>query len=89
MSSNHIYVNSINDIFMVAEKIFQLSFNNRIFLFYGEMGSGKTTLIKHIVSHFGIKEANSPTFSIINTYLGKKNSPYIMLIVIELKMKTR
>ena len=89
MSSITFTVNSINDIFMVAEKIFHLSSNNRIFLFYGEMGSGKTTLIKHIVAHFGIEEANSPTFSIINTYLGKKNNPYIMLIVIELKMKTR
>ena len=72
MSSITFAVNSINDIFIVAEKIFKLSSNNRIFLFYGEMGSGKTTLIKHIVSHFGIKEANSPTFSIINKYLGRK-----------------
>ena len=72
MSQITFTVNSIKDIFMVAEKIFQLSYNNRVFLFYGEMGSGKTTLIKHIVTHFGIVEANSPTFSIINTYLGRK-----------------
>ena len=77
MSSITFMVNSLNDLSKVAEKIYHLSFSNRIFLFYGEMGSGKTTLIKHIVAHFGIEEANSPTFSIINTYLGnKKQSIY-------------
>lgn len=72
MSSITFMVNSLNDLSKVAEKIYHLSFSNRIFLFNGEMGSGKTTLIKHTVAHFGIEEANSPTFSIINTYLGNK-----------------
>jgi|TARA_Y100000385_G_C12851049_1_gene533098 tRNA threonylcarbamoyladenosine biosynthesis protein TsaE len=69
MSSILFSVNSLNELQKVADKIYQLSFSKRIFLLNGEMGSGKTTLIKYIVSHFGIKEANSPTFSIINTYL--------------------
>ena len=34
------------------------------------MGSGKTTLINSVVSTLGVKDSNSPTFSIINTYLG-------------------
>ena len=34
------------------------------------MGSGKTTLISSIASILGVQDANSPTFSIINTYLG-------------------
>ena len=37
------------------------------------MGSGKTTLIKKIVGLLGVSESNSPTFSIINTYLGSNN----------------
>ena len=77
MSSVSFKVNSISELPKVAEKIYQLSFSNRIFLLEGEMGSGKTTLIKYIVAHFGIKEANSPTFSIINTYLSENgNSIY-------------
>ncbi len=37
--------------------------------FYGDMGAGKTTLIKAIVKHLGGKdEANSPTFGIVNEY---------------------
>ena len=43
---------------------------------YGELGSGKTTLIKAICEELGVKQAiSSPTFSIVNEYLsssGKK-----------------
>ncbi|ULC58253.1 tRNA (adenosine(37)-N6)-threonylcarbamoyltransferase complex ATPase subunit type 1 TsaE [Flaviramulus sp. BrNp1-15] len=38
-------------------------------LFYGEMGVGKTTLIKTIVKQLGSEdEVSSPTFSIVNEY---------------------
>ncbi len=38
-------------------------------LFYGEMGVGKTTLIKSLVRALGGKEkVTSPTFSIVNEY---------------------
>ena len=43
--------------------------SSKIVCFYGQMGSGKTTLIKAIVRHLGaIDEANSPTFGIVNEY---------------------
>lgn len=48
-----------------------------IFLFYGEMGVGKTTLIKEIALQLGVTEAiTSPTFSIVNEYLGNKKTIY-------------
>jgi tRNA threonylcarbamoyladenosine biosynthesis protein TsaE len=38
-------------------------------LFYGEMGVGKTTLIKQLAKELGVKETlTSPTFSIVNEY---------------------
>lgn len=38
-------------------------------LFYGNMGVGKTTLIKAIVKHLGSNDnVSSPTFSIVNEY---------------------
>ena len=40
-----------------------------VFLFYGEMGAGKTTLIEALCAAKGVKERmGSPTFSIINQY---------------------
>jgi tRNA threonylcarbamoyladenosine biosynthesis protein TsaE len=42
-----------------------------IFLFYGQMGSGKTALIKSICKNLGVTSTiTSPTFSIVNTYAG-------------------
>jgi tRNA threonylcarbamoyladenosine biosynthesis protein TsaE len=42
-----------------------------VWLFYGEMGSGKTTLIKEICRTMGISEGmSSPTFAIVNEYGG-------------------
>ena len=41
MSSITFMVNSLNDLSKVAEKIYHLSFFNRIFLFNGEMAVEK------------------------------------------------
>ena len=44
--------------------------NDTIFAFYGNMGAGKTTLIKEICSALGVSDnVCSPTFSIVNEYL--------------------
>ena len=38
--------------------------------FDGEIGAGKTTLIKSILNHLNVKDlVTSPTFSIVNEYL--------------------
>ena len=43
---------------------------SRIFLFYGGMGAGKTTLIKALCEALGVKDnISSPTFSIVNEYI--------------------
>ena len=42
--------------------------------FYGEMGSGKTTLIKELVKELGSLDApNSPTYGIVNEYFDNNN----------------
>ncbi|CAI8343580.1 MAG: tRNA threonylcarbamoyladenosine biosynthesis protein TsaE [Flavobacterium sp. SCGC AAA160-P02] len=59
---------SLSDLNSIAKEIIQLS-NNKTFLFYGEMGIGKTTLIKEICKILGtVDVTNSPTFSIVNEY---------------------
>ena len=52
----------------VARKLLESSPHN-IFLFYGNMGVGKTTLIKELIKQLGcIDTVGSPTFSIVNEY---------------------
>ena len=45
--------------------------NNRIIIFLtGELGSGKTTFVqKYLLHKYNFKNASSPTFGIINTYM--------------------
>ena len=58
----------------IAKSILSDFGNNKIFLFYGSMGAGKTTLIKELVHQLGIEDvANSPTFAIVNEYFSETN----------------
>jgi len=61
----------------IATEIIKFAGNNRIFLFYGDMGAGKTTLIKSLCEGLGVTEAvTSPTFSIVNEYIGANKKIY-------------
>jgi tRNA threonylcarbamoyladenosine biosynthesis protein TsaE len=52
-----------------ARRIIDFAGEKKIWLFYGDMGSGKTTLIKAISKVYGIEDmVQSPTFSIVNEY---------------------
>jgi tRNA threonylcarbamoyladenosine biosynthesis protein TsaE len=62
------------DIEAVAEELVQFARDKNIWLFHGEMGAGKTTLIKAIGKVFGIAESmSSPTFALVNEYLTQEN----------------
>lgn len=67
---------SINDIGFIAEEICKsLKLRNlkeriNCVAMYGEMGSGKTTLIKAICQKLGVMDViSSPTFSLVNEYV--------------------
>jgi len=52
-----------------AKSLLEMDTGNRIFLFEGQMGSGKTTLIKQMCRLLGSTDNfSSPTFSIVNEY---------------------
>ncbi|MDC6386200.1 tRNA (adenosine(37)-N6)-threonylcarbamoyltransferase complex ATPase subunit type 1 TsaE [Flagellimonas taeanensis] len=58
----------LNEIREVAKEIIKSTPGN-VLCFYGEMGVGKTTLVKAIVKELGVAgEANSPTFGLVNEY---------------------
>lgn len=57
-------------------------------LFYGDLGSGKTYLVKRIVANLGIKaNVTSPSFSIVNQYEGKNLIYHIDLYRIKNKQE--
>jgi tRNA threonylcarbamoyladenosine biosynthesis protein TsaE len=54
----------------IVSDIIDFTGDCRIILFEGELGSGKTTIIKSICNHLNvIDNVSSPSFSIINQYL--------------------
>ena len=61
------------DIQNIAKEIINQS-NHKVILFDGQMGAGKTTLIKALSKELGVIDvANSPTFSIVNEYKTETN----------------
>ena len=64
---------SLDEIKQVAKKIIAEK-PNKVILFHGTMGVGKTTLIKSLAKELGVSDAtSSPTFSIVNEYQAAEN----------------
>lgn len=64
---------TIEELPQIAKDVIANS-KHKIILFYGEMGVGKTTLIKEIVKQLGILDnVSSPTFSLVNEYHSTNN----------------
>ena len=62
-------ISSLDKMDSVALELLRLS-DNRIFALHGDVGVGKTTLVKYVCNHLQVVDAvSSPTFSIINEYL--------------------
>jgi tRNA threonylcarbamoyladenosine biosynthesis protein TsaE len=68
---------SESDLEDVAHQLLAKAGEHRIWVFKGEMGAGKTTLIKSIAKLLGVIEiVQSPTFSIVNEYDFPKGKMY-------------
>lgn len=58
----------------VAGQLLELGGSVAVWLFNGDMGAGKTTLIKQLCKRLGVKNTvQSPTFSIVNEYDAGQN----------------
>lgn len=79
---------SLEEIDNVSKKI--LSENpKKVILFNGNMGVGKTTLIKYLAKNLGVNDAtSSPTFSLVNEYQIANNQFVYHFDVYRLKSET-
>jgi tRNA threonylcarbamoyladenosine biosynthesis protein TsaE len=76
---------SLNELNSFAQHFWQAAGTASVFLFYGEMGAGKTTIIEALCAAKGVKERmGSPTFSIINQYAYFENGEEKLIYHIDL-----
>ncbi len=62
-------IKSPDDLPALMPQLLQVLAGHRKIALYGEMGAGKTTLVKAICQHLGVRENTaSPTFSLVNQY---------------------
>ncbi len=79
---------SIEEIQEAARKLIAEN-PNKVILFHGDMGVGKTTLIKAIAKELGVKEVtSSPTFSLVNEYTAVNNQCIYHFDMYRLKSET-
>ena len=63
---------SLDDLHLVADELIKLADKHKVIAFTGNLGAGKTTLIREILSSLSINDFHgSPTFSLVNEYENK------------------
>ena len=71
-----IKVNGLGDLYDAAGEILDSLEGRTIVALRGEMGAGKTTLIREICDRLGVADTvTSPTFAIINEYKDRGHRP--------------
>ena len=62
-------IKSIEELSKVSDLLISWRDKSNIIAFYGNMGAGKTTLVKNLCSKLGVNdEVSSPTFALVNEY---------------------
>ena len=70
------YTYTLEELPEIAGKILSDTAHKTL-LFYGEMGVGKTTLIKELAKKLGVTDTiNSPTYAIVNEYHTEADTLY-------------
>lgn len=63
-------INSLQDLQKLADKIKSVLKVGSSVVLNGDLGTGKTTLVKFICEKYNIFNVSSPSFSIVNEYYG-------------------
>ena len=73
--SKTFFAENLEQLNTIAKQILDYTSTHKKFAFYGEIGVGKTTLIKALSLHLGVNDTvSSPTFSIVNEYQAYERS---------------
>lgn len=73
--SKTLFAENLEQLNSIAKQILDYTSTHKKFAFYGEMGVGKTTLIKALSLQLGVNDVvSSPTFSIVNEYQADENT---------------
>jgi len=68
------YIDNVDTIQAVAAEFINNYKDCRIFAFYGELGSGKTTFIKALCRELGVTDlVSSPSFALIHEYKSSRS----------------
>ena len=71
-----IHITSEEELPQVAEAVIRALGRRTVVAFRGEMGAGKTTLIREIAAQLGATDTvTSPTFALVNQYKGRGKRP--------------
>jgi len=77
LESLDIVCESEADLPKASQQLIDFAGELKVWLFVGDLGAGKTTLIKQICKQLGVvDQVSSPTFSIINEYLVESKPLY-------------
>lgn len=67
---------SLNELPDAADLLLTCFPDQRVFAFEGQLGAGKTTLIKALCTHLGVNDAmSSPSFALVNEYATSTGIP--------------
>ncbi|MGB1018333.1 MAG: tRNA (adenosine(37)-N6)-threonylcarbamoyltransferase complex ATPase subunit type 1 TsaE [Chitinophagales bacterium] len=70
-------ISSEKELVNLAKEILKFAKGIKVFTLYGNLGAGKTTLVKQLCKQLNVKdETSSPTYSIVNEYQNEQNKVY-------------
>ena len=73
------------DLPVLCQKLLDASSGKRKWMLQGDLGSGKTTLVKAFCQILGVKEeVSSPSYSLVNEYEGSLDGKVIRIFHIDL-----
>lgn len=80
LQSNKVFcIREEHELIRIAQYLSTLLSKNKIILLLGDLGMGKTALVKALLPEIGLDDAvSSPTYSIVNEYQGPSQTVYHM-----------